>query len=122
MKTKYKFTLMRPITYIRTVLAKPTWNSILPTPPHPEYTAAHAVVSAASATVLAGIFGKNYKFTDHSYDALYGARSYNSFDDYAKEAGRARLLAGIHYGPSIAVGLTQGNKIGEMVNKLQVKK
>jgi len=80
------------------------------------------VVSASSAAVLENIFGAAYKFTDHTYDKLYGARSFNSFEDYAKEAGRSRLLGGIHYSPSITVGLTQGKQIGELVNKLQVQK
>ncbi len=120
-KTKYTYNLIRPISYIRNVMQQTTWNSVIPTPPHPEYPAAHAVISAASAAVLERIFGKNYTFTDHSYDNTYGARSFNSFEDYAAEAGHSRLLAGIHYGPSIATGLIQGKKIGEMVNKLKVK-
>jgi len=120
-KTKYTYNQIRPISYIRNVFLITNWNSVIPTPPHPEYSAAHAVVSAASAAVLERIFGKNYAFTDHTYDGSYGARSFNSFEDYAKEAGRARLLAGIHYSPSIATGLIQGRKIGDMVNKLQVK-
>jgi hypothetical protein len=120
-KTKYKYNLLRPITYIRKVMLKSDWNSVLPTPPHPEYSAAHAVVSAASAAVLENIFGRNYHFTDYSYESSYGTRSFNSFQDYANEAGHSRLLAGIHYGPSIATGLIQGRKIGEMVNRLKVK-
>ena len=120
-KTKYNFSLLRPITYIRTVMNHPTWNSVIPTPPHPEYSAAHAVISSASAVVLETIFGKTYPFTDHSYDNSYGARTYKTFEDYAKEAGRARLLAGIHYSPSIATGLTQGRKVGELVIKLALK-
>ena len=120
-KTKYKYNLLRPITYLRKVMLKSEWNSVLPTPPHPEYTAAHAVVSAASAAVLENIFGRNYHFTDYSYAGSYGTRSFNSFQDYANEAGHSRLLAGIHYGPSIATGLIQGRKIGEMVNRLKVR-
>lgn len=119
-KTKYQYNQLRPITYIRDVMGHSTWNTVIPTPPHPEYTAAHAVISAASATVLEKIFGPHYAFTDHSYDATYGARSYNSFDDYAKEAGKARLLAGIHYSPSIAAGLTQGRKVGNKVLELRI--
>lgn len=118
-KTKYTYNLIRPITYIRTTMGHPTWKSVLPTPPHPEYTAAHAVISAASAVVLEKIFGKQYSFTDHSYDAKYGARTYNSFDDYAKEAGRSRLLAGIHYSPSIATGLIQGRQVGNKVVQMR---
>ena len=108
-KTKYKYNQVRPITYI----------SILPTPPHPEYSAAHAVVSAASAVVLEKIFGTHYAFTDHSYDVTYGARSFKSFDGYAKEAGRSRLLAGIHYAASIEAGLAQGRQVGNEVMELR---
>ena len=119
-KTKYHYNQLRPITYIRNIMGHSTWNSVIPTPPHPEYAAAHAVVSAASATVLEKIFGTNYSFSDHSYDATYGTRSFNSFDDYAKEAGRARLLAGIHFSPSIATGLIQGRQVGNMVIQLHI--
>jgi hypothetical protein len=119
-KTKYQYNQLRPITYIRNTMGHSTWNSVIPTPPHPEYSAAHAVISAASAVVLEKIFGTHYSFTDHSYDATYGARTYNTFDDYAKEAGRARLLAGIHYSPSIATGLIQGKQVGNKVIQLHL--
>ena len=118
-KTKYQYNLLRPITYIRNTMGHSTWSSMIPTPPHPEYSAAHAVISAASAVVLEKFFGENYSFTDHSYDAIYGARTYNSFDAYAKEAGRSRLLGGIHYSPSITVGLIQGRQVGNKVIQLR---
>ncbi|MEP6713467.1 MAG: vanadium-dependent haloperoxidase [Ferruginibacter sp.] len=121
-KTKYTYNLLRPITYIRTTMGHSTWNSVITTPPHPEYIAAHAVISTASAVVFEKIFGKQYSFTDHSYDATYGARTYSSFDDYAKEAGRSRLLAGIHYSPSIAAGLVQGRQVGNKVVQLNLAK
>jgi len=98
-----------------------TWNSVVPTPAYPEYTPAHAVVSSASAAVMEDIFGKNYSFSDHTYEAVYGVRTFNSFDDYAKEAAYSRFLAGIHYLPSLEPGLIQGRKVGEMVNKLSAK-
>jgi len=120
-KTKYKYTLIRPVSYIRNVMGFSGWNTVIPTPPHPEYSAAHAVASSASAAVLGDIFGKQYSFTDHSYDELYGPRSFASFDAYAKQAGFARLLAGIHYRPSIETGLKQGKIVGELVNQLRFK-
>jgi len=119
-KTKYQYNLVRPATYIRNIMMHSEWNSVIPTPPHSEYTAAHAVISAASAVVLEKVFGTHYSFTDHTYDATYGARTYKSFDDYAKEAGRSRLLAGIHYSPSIAIGLIQGRLVGNKVIQLRL--
>ena len=121
-KTKYQYTLVRPVSYIRNVMLHSSWNSVIPTPPHPEYTAAHAVVSGASAAVLENIFGKDYAFSDHTYDLTLGTRSYASFDAYASEAGRSRLLGGIHYGPSIKMGIAQGRAIGNLVNALPYDK
>jgi len=98
-----------------------SWNSVVPTPPHPEYTAAHAVISSASAMVLGSIFGTNYPFTDHTYEITLGARSFNSFKDYAKEAGLSRLLGGLHYRASIEKGLAQGEMVGKAVNNLNLR-
>lgn len=121
-KTKYKFLLIRPISYIRIVLSKPTWNTIIPTPSHPEYSAAHATISGASQKILESLFGKKYSFIDHTHDALYGPRSYTSFEDYAIQSGWSRVVAGVHYKPSVDVGLSQGRKVGEYINSIPLKK
>ena len=121
-KTKYKYLLIRPISYIRNVLGKSTWNTVIPTPSHPEYSAAHATISGASQKILESLFGKNYAFTDHTHDALYGPRSYTSFEDYASQSGWSRVLAGVHYKPSVDVGLIQGRKVGDYINSIPLKK
>jgi len=120
--TKYTYFLVRPITYIRTVMGHPNWNTVIPTPPHPEYSAAHATISGASATVLASIFGSQYSFVDHTHENLYGARTYTSFADYAYQSGWSRVLAGVHYKPSVFVGLEQGMKVGKLINELPLRK
>jgi len=122
LKTKYTYNVIRPVSYIRSVKNQPDWNTVIPTPSHPEYPAAHGVVSASCSAVLEDIFGKNFSFTDYTYDTLYGARKFNSFEDYAWEAGRSRILAGIHYRPSVMTGLEQGRKVGEAVNRLPFNK
>ena len=111
-KTKYQFNLVRPITYIREVMGYSTWNSFLGTPAHPEYSSAHSVISGAAAATLEKLFGNIGSFTDHTYDYLgFPARTFNSFTAIAEEAGQSRLYAGIHYLPSIHVGLVQGRKV-----------
>lgn len=117
-KTKYHYNLIRPVSYIRGEMGHSDWNSVITTPSFPEYTAAHAVVSAASATIMESIFGRNYGFTDHTYDASFGPRSFDSFNDYANDAGYSRVLGGIHYAPSVKAGLMQGRKVGEKINQL----
>lgn len=123
-QTKYQSHLVRPITYIRNVFGQTTWTPLLATPAHPEYSSAHAVLSAADAEAMAAVFGDNYSFTDHTYDYLgMPSRSFNSFRAFGIDAGNSRLYAGIHYQPSINAGLVQGRKVAEnIINKLKFLK
>jgi hypothetical protein len=118
-KAKYTYNLLRPVTYIRKYMGYPAWNSFIGTPPHPEYSAAHATLSGSAGYTLESVFGENYRFTDHSYDFLGMApRTFSSFEAAGKEAGISRLYGGIHYRPSIEAGNIQGKKVGENVRKL----
>jgi len=111
-KTKYTYNLVRPITYIRNVMGYSTWNSLLTTPAHPEYSSAHAVLSAATSDAFTVLFGDIGSFTDHTYDYLgYAPRTFTSFRAIGEDAGKSRLYAGIHYLPSIETGLIQGRKV-----------
>jgi hypothetical protein len=121
-RTKFHYNLLRPITYIRRVLGHGDWKPVVHTPPFPEYTSAHAVISMACADVLENTFGEHFSFTDHSFDNTYGPRTFDSFDEYAKEAALSRLQAGIHYRFSMDEGLKQGAKVGEMVNRIKFRK
>ncbi len=115
-KSKYSYHMMRPVTYIRKYLGKPQWSPYISTPPHPEYVAAHASISAAAAYALETVFGKNHAFTDHTYDALgMTPRSYTGFEAAGEEAGLSRLYGGIHYRPSIIAGRNQGRKVGRNI-------
>ena len=120
-KAKYVNNLIRPISYIRDVMGYTAWNTVIGTPAHPEYPSAHATVGGASSTVLENIFGKNYSFVDRTHENLNGARSYKNLKEYATEAGWSRVLAGIHYKPSADIALAQGDKVGNLVNKIKFK-
>jgi len=119
-KTKFRYNVVRPVTYIQTVLKHPNWNPVIFTPPFPEYTSGHATVSMSYATVLENTFGK-LPFTDHSFDNSYGSRKFESFEAYAKEAALSRMHGGIHYRFGMEAGLRQGKKVGEIVNQLKFK-
>ena len=117
-RSKYKYNLLRPVTYIRKLI-DPNWLSFIPTPPHPEYPAAHALVTGAVMQAATRVLGNNVAFTDHSYDFRgYPSRSFKSLFAAGEEAGISRLYGGIHYGPSINAGLALakdiGNKIGDI--------
>ncbi len=123
-KTKYHYNLVRPVTYIRTVLGHSTWSPLLTTPPHPEYSSAHAVVSAACAEAFTYVFGDNHSFTDHTYDYLGMApRPFSSFRAFGEDAGNSRFYGGIHYQPSINAGLVQGRKVAQnILSRLTISK
>ena len=120
-KGKYIHNLIRPISCIRSVLGHTTWNTVIGTPAHPEYPSAHATVGGASHTVLESVFGENYAFVDRTHENTHGARSYENLKAYATEAAWSRVLAGIHYKFSADVGLTQGEKVGDLVNEIKFK-
>jgi hypothetical protein len=119
--TKYQYNLLRPITYIHTVLGDTGWSTPINTPPFPEYTSGHSVQSAAAAQVLTDIFGAQ-PFTDHTREALgYAPRTFPSFYAFAEEAAISRLYGGIHYRTAIERGLVQGKCIGSIVNDLRFR-
>jgi hypothetical protein len=115
---KYVYNQVRPVTYIRGIIGDATWASFIPTPNHPEYPAAHAVVSAAAAEGLTAAFGNIGPLTDHTWDYLgFPARTFNTFRDIGIDAGNSRFYGGIHYQPSINTGLIQGRTVGSNIVK-----
>ena len=120
-RTKYRYNLLRPITYIQR-LVDPSWVPLLVTPPFPEYTSGHSVQSAAAAQVLTGMFGV-VPFTDHTHDARgLASRSFGSFFEAAREAARSRLFGGIHFASAIEQGLAQGRCVGRQVGRLRFRR
>ena len=109
---KYRSNVVRPETYINQYMDA-DWVPLLQTPPFPEYTSGHSVVSAAAAVILTKLFGINFKYTD-STELEFGlpSRKYLSFTSAAKEAAISRFYGGIHYMPAITNGLIAGEKIG----------
>jgi membrane-associated phospholipid phosphatase len=100
------------------------WKPILQTPPFPEYSSGHSVVSGSAATILTDIFGENFSFLDDT-ELPYGLpiRSFASFNEAAAEAAISRMYGGIHYRVAIETGLQQGIEVGELVvDKLAMKK
>ena len=114
---KYRSNLVRPETLINTYF-NDEWKPILQTPPFPEYTSGHSVVSGAASTVLTQVFGDNFSFLDDT-ETLYGLpiRSFTSFNAAAQEAAISRMYGGIHYRTAVEVGIGQGIKVGDLVNE-----
>ena len=112
---KFRSNLIRPETVINAHLDE-GWQPLLQTPPFPEYTSGHSVISNAAAAVLTDLFGDRFAFNDTTEVAYgLGARSFPSFNQAAAEAAISRLYAGIHYRMAVEEGSVQGRRVGENV-------
>ncbi|GHB82314.1 vanadium-dependent haloperoxidase [Persicitalea jodogahamensis] len=109
---KYRSVVIRPETYINQYI-DPTWLPVLQTPPFPEYTSGHSVVSSGASVMLAKLFGQKFSFADSS-EVEFGlpVRHFASFLEAANEAAISRLYGGIHYMPAIKYGQEEGFAIG----------
>jgi hypothetical protein len=115
---KFHYNLIRPVTYIQAVI-DPTWNTLLPTPPFPEYVSAHSAQSAAATASLEYLFGENVAFVDHAHDADgFTPRAFNRIYAAAEEAGISRLYAGIHFRSGNLRGQWLGRCVAAKVNSL----
>jgi hypothetical protein len=116
---KYEYLFWRPVTSIRAggghprLTGDPEWTSLVTTPNHPEYPAAHGCFSAASTGSLKRFFhGDSVPFTIDS--AVAGVtrpiRSYSSFSQALDEVVDARVYGGMHYRFSGEAGARIGAK------------
>lgn len=117
---KYRSNRIRPETVINKYI-NVRWQPLLQTPPFPEYTSGHSVISTAVAELLTYLLGDNFAFTDTT-ETLFELpeRSFASFRKAADEAAISRLYGGIHYLDAIENGQAQGRAVGIfIVNKLK---
>ena len=114
---KWNTLVVRPETLINKHYDE-EWLPILQTPPFPEYTSGHSVISRAAAITLTDLFGDNFSFDDTT-EIEYGlpVRSYGSFIEASEEAALSRLYGGIHYMMAIEEGVAQGEEVGQHVVK-----
>lgn len=110
---KYRSSVIRPETYINQYI-DPSWLPVLQTPPFPEYTSGHSVVSSGAAIILTKLFGDDFAFAD-STELEFGlpTRHFESFRHAANEAAISRFYGGIHYMPAIVNGQEEGFEIGQ---------
>jgi hypothetical protein len=119
--TKFKYTLLRPVTYIKRVIDK-TWEPLLITPPFPEYTSGHSCQSGAAAAVLTATLGAGFAFDDATQvDEGLPVRSFASFEAAAEEAAMSRLYGGIHFRFGNEAGLAQGRTVGALAASLRTE-
>ena len=112
---KWRSILIRPETVINQYIDE-DWIPFLQTPPFPEYTSGHSVISRSAAVILTDILGDDFEFLDTS-ESDFGLppRRFNSFIEASDEAAISRIYGGIHYMPAIYNGVKQGEMVGNYV-------
>ena len=121
--TKYTYNLWRPQTAIRDAdtdgnpdtSGDPNWSSLRPSPNHPEYAGAAAIIMTAATEVLADVFGDETAFTFESPTLPGKPRTFARFSDLSADTVNARVYTGFHFRNSSMVGVATGRQIAQLV-------
>ena len=140
LEAKYRFRFWRPVTAIdptsiksggdlfgvgqdpndgnAATVEQAGWRPLITTPNHPEYPAAHGVLSSEMAEVFRTILRSNQiNLTIHGFDPKGAAGNLDATQTFATAAElrtqivNARLWGGVHYRFSGEAGVTLGQKI-----------
>ena len=120
-EAKYAVNYWRPITAIRNaglaanpaVVADPSWEPLLVTPPHPEYLSAHCLGAGAAVAVLQQVLEGDSLATSYVFPPLGVLLRWTTFSQLAKEVEDARVWGGIHYRTSVEHGTQVGRQVGD---------
>lgn len=121
---KYRYALWRPVTAIRNgdldgndaTPRDATWAPLIDNPMHPEYPSGHAILAAAVGTVLKADIGAGPGpvLVTRSPSANGATRQWSSVEDFVREVGDSRVLAGIHFRSAIEASDAMGRQIGTL--------
>ncbi|MBS1509300.1 MAG: vanadium-dependent haloperoxidase [Bacteroidetes bacterium] len=115
---KYKTNLIRPITIINRIIDR-DWVPYIQTPPFPEFTSGHAVVSNSASQILTLLIGDHFEFTDRTEIPFgQGTRDFNSFFEASEQSSMSRVYGGIHYPETARISIQQGRTIGRHIISL----
>jgi hypothetical protein len=96
------------------------WRPLLTTPNHPEYPAAHGVITSAMAEVLSSFLGtKHINLDIHGFDPagpvgnLDAVQHFDKPNDLRQQIIKARMWAGLHYRFSSVAGVVLGRKVAK---------
>ncbi|MGW2420681.1 vanadium-dependent haloperoxidase [Streptomyces sp. NPDC001709] len=117
---KYTYRVWRPVTAIRLggthynprIVGDPAWTPLLTTAPDPSYPSAHAALSQAAATALAGFYGARHRL---SVTSKGSTRTFTGLQDAATEAWLSRIWSGQHTSLDNNVGRQLGTRVADFV-------
>jgi hypothetical protein len=121
-ENKYFYEFWRPITAIHAAdtdgnpdtVADLTWDSLVGTPPAPDYPSGHSGQGGAMAEVLARFFGDKVSFSTTATTQPGVTRSFTSFSQAALENADSRIYVGFHFRHATREGLKLGGNVGKV--------
>lgn len=117
---KYQYNIIRPVTYINRFI-DPSWQTLITTPPYPEYPSVLTYIFGAPMQVLTRELGDNIAVTDNTYTLNGSApRQYSSFTKLAEEGAISRVYGGIHYTITVEMNLPFAKQIGDQVANIRL--
>lgn len=93
----------------------PRWTPFLPTPPHPEYPAAHACVGGANAEALRLFYGTSDVGFDFNSTASASTQRYASTDALVADIIVGRIAGGMHFRTALVDGAALGRSVAGYV-------
>ena len=117
-KGKYKFNLIRPISYIQKYIS-PNFNTLIPTPPFPEFPSGHSMQSGAAGEIYKYFLSDTLKITDNNNQYrvdIYGKpREFNNISEMVSEISKSRFYGGIHYMNTLNLSVEYGKQVGQNI-------
>lgn len=114
----YKYRVIRPVTFINSVMNHKNWNTLYPYDFYPSYPSNFACLVTASGTIFAETFGESYSISDTTQVSLYGSHHFTSIDDFIEKVTNLRILAGVDFPFTVEAGKIQGRRVAGLVNAL----
>jgi hypothetical protein len=122
--TKYAYKQLRPISAIQNAgsdgnpntIGDPQWQSLLDTPPFPDYISGHSTFGAAAGQVIESFYGTDdISFTIPSQELPGISRQYDRISEFVEENALSRLYGGIHTRSALEDGVEVGRDVANYV-------
>lgn len=122
--SKVTYAFWRPITAIKLgdqddnpkTEGDPTWDSLIPAPPYPDYTSGANNVTASATRALQMFFGTNNMTVTVTTNAAVPSgnqRTFKKFSDIRDEVVEARIYEGIHFRFADELARKQGEHVAQ---------
>ncbi|HZH66948.1 MAG TPA: hypothetical protein VEY10_18810 [Flavisolibacter sp.] len=120
-KLKFQHNIIRPVSYINRLI-DPAWQTLVPSPPYPEYPSALTYLFGSVMQVLTRELGDNIPVADNTYTFNGStARQYTSFTKMAEEGAISRVYSGIHYTIVVEMSLPLAKRLGDKVADIKLR-